>query len=233
MAARKPTTKKPRPKSKPGKAPASPRRSPQRKQPAPPQRKGSAKAKAKPKSAPAKPATPRKRKPKAIGRPSKISQIVRVMVPEKNGKLRAHYITVAAAFVKVLATGCSFETAATTVGVSKVTAYDWISRGEEVRDMEPVPADAEPFLNFANDVARAREQVVTLALAGVLEAGKADWRAFAWFLERSRPQEFGRQTRIDHGAIGADGGRLSMAELMAAAVADPSTASDDDDPDLS
>lgn len=239
--ARKPTTKEPEPKSKPAAPAEKPKREPTRKRRAPGKTKGKAaapakaKAPAKPKPK-AKPKAKRKRskpKPKPVGRPSKIDQPVRVMVPHPTtGKPVAQILTVGDAFVKVLETGCSIETAAGAVGVSKRTVYDWLAQAEEHADSEAPPAGVEKFLHFSHAVTRAREQVVEFALGGILEAGKSDWRAYAWYLERSRPQEYGRSHKIDLGVQGTDGHRTSIAELMASAVNDPSSASDDADPDL-
>lgn len=219
--ARKPTTKERPPTKKPDAPPAQPKREPQRKRRAPSKTKG----KAQPSRS--------SRKPKPVGRPSKIAQHVTLRIPNgKTGKLEEKVLTVGEAFIAVLSTGCSIETAAATVGVAKQTVYDWLARAEEHRDSSPVPKGEQIYLDFSDALTRAREQVVTVALAGVLEAGKSDWRAYAWYLERSRPEEWGRSTRIDLGGSDGKGGRVTLAELMGAAATDPSSASDADDPDL-
>lgn len=155
------------------------------------------------------------------------------MIPNpKTGKAHPRILPLPEAFVKVIGTGVSIDTACAIVGISKQTVYDWLARAEEHRDADPVPDGEQDYLDFSDSLMRARETVVSIATAGIVEAGKSDWRAYGWFLERSRPEEWGRSTRVDLGAVGADGGRTTLAELMAAAVTDPSTASDDDDPDL-
>jgi transposase-like protein len=231
VARKAPQTKPARPKAKPDDAPAQPKREPKRKTDGPAKTKG--KAKPAPQSGAKKKNKPRKRSPKPVGRPSKIDQPVRVMVPHPTtGKPQARILTVGDAFVAVLETGCSIETAAAVVGIGKRTVFNWMSQAEEHAESEVVPAGAEKYLHFSQAVTRAREQVVTIALAGILEHAKTDWRAAAWFLERSRPQEYGRSTKIDLGATGADGGRMTLAELMASASTDPSMATDGDDPDV-
>lgn len=172
----------------------------------------------------------RKREPRPTGRPTKIDQRVRVNLPQADGKPKEVVMTVAEAVVAVLRSGCSIDTAASVVGIHRTTIYDWIARGEEFRGAEKVPAAERRFSDFADAVTRAREVVVQMALDGILEAGKADWRAYAWFLERSRPDEFGRRTRFELGD--GDGGTLTLAELMASAGTDPSSADDADDPDV-
>jgi hypothetical protein len=227
--ARKPSTKEPKPSAKPTKPPTtSPQRAPQTKPVAP----GKTKGLVMPPGVRLEPdeVAPR---PKPIGRPRKIDQTVRVEIPDgAKGRTQTRTLTVGDAFVLTLSCGCSVDTAASTVGISKQTVYDWLARGAELEGMEDVPERDAIYLDFADAVSRAREQVVTIALAGILEHAKTDWRAAAWFLERSRPQEYGRSTRVDVGGIGADGSRTTLAELMASAGTDPSTASDLDDPDL-
>lgn len=196
------------------------------KTPAPRKTKAKAKPKAKGK-APAK-AKRRRRKPaapKPTGRPSKIAQHVEVLVKLK-GKEEKRILTVAEAIVLALAHGLTIEKAAETVGVSATTVHNWLARGEEWRDADVVPAGEEPFLEFLYATTRARAQAVELALAGIIEAGKEDWRAWAWFLERSFPDEYGRRTRLDHGGI-ADGETMTLAELFARSAKDKSTADGD------
>lgn len=183
-----------------------------------PKKKAPAKAKATPKR------KRRSRKPKPTGRPSKIDQTVKVVNP-KTGRQKT--VTVADAIVLCLDAGCTIDQAAGTVGISSRTIYDWLARAEEHAESEDVPKGEESYLQFSQAVTRAREKVVVLALQGILEAGKTDWRAFAWYLERSRPDQYGRRTRLDHGGVGGDGETLTLAELFARASNDPSH--DDDD----
>lgn len=182
-------------------------------------------SKAKSKRAPAKAkAKARRRKPKPTGRPSKISQHVRVLDPKTK---REKTLTVGEAVVLCLGAGTTIETAAGTVGIAASTIYDWLARAEEFRGEAKPPKSELPYLEFSEAVTRAREGVVTLALSGIIEAGKADWRALAWYLERSRPDDYGRRTRLDHGGVGGDGEKLSLAELFARAATDPSRDGDD------
>lgn len=174
-------------------------------------------------------ATPKKRqrKPKAVGRPSKIEQHVKVIDPKTR---RQKVLTVGDAVVLCLEAGATIDQAAGAVGISSRSIYDWLARAEEHSESESPPAAELPFLRFSQAVTRAREGVVVLALKGILEAGKADWRALAWYLERSRPDQYGRRTRLDHGGVGGDGETLTLAEVFAKAVTDPPSPDDDDRP---
>jgi transposase-like protein len=189
-----------------------------------PKAKAKAAAGTKAKAAPAKPKKRRQRKPKPVGRPSKIEQHVQVIDPKTR---QTKVLTVGDAVVLCLEAGSTIDQAAGAVGISSRTIYDWLARAEEHAESEKVPAGEAPFLRFSQAVTRAREGVVVLALKGILEAGKADWRALAWYLERSRPDQYGRRTRLDHGGVGGDGETLTLAEVFARAVTDPPTDTDE------
>lgn len=213
------TTTKKRPPAKPAKKETAPARS----KPRAPSRTKKAKAPAKRKRKAARKAPA----PKPTGRPSKIEQHVEVVVKLEKGKEEKRILTVAEAIVLALAHGLTIEKAAETVGVSATTVHNWLARGEEWREADSVPPGEEPFLEFLYATTRARAKAVELALGGIIEAGKEDWRAWAWFLERSFPDEYGRRTRLDHGGIGGDGETMTLAELFARSAKDKSTADGD------
>lgn len=199
-----------------------------KKPPAKPKTKGKAKAKAPAKAkGRGKPKAPRK--PKAVGRPSKIEQPVEVFVTEGK-KVEKKIVTVGEAVVMALEHGCTLEKAAETTGVHRTTIHDWLARAEEwrpaVEEGKTIPAAEAKYLDFLYATTRARARAVEDALRTILEAGKGDWRAAAWFLERSFPDDYGRRTRLDHGGVGGDGETMSLAELFARAASDPPTEDD-------
>jgi hypothetical protein len=123
--------------------------------------------------------------------------------------------------------------AAAAVGIAESTVHNWLARGQHWVNPESgerlanIPKAELPYLEFLESTTRARAKVVDIALAGILDAGKLDWRAYAWYLERTRPDEYGRRTRFEVG--GKDGEGLSLAEVFAAAAADPDTSNADPD----
>ena len=84
-------------------------------------------------------------------------------------------------------------------GISEPTYYHWLKRGaDEMERLErnsnakPNPSEVE-FLEFFKSVERAKSVAVNKHVAVVSNAGKnGDWRASAWWLERQRPEEFGK-----------------------------------------
>ncbi len=81
-----------------------------------------------------------------------------------------------------LETGCSLTDAARSVGRS----LEWLRLWR--RDDQAV----------AEAVERAQARFVTEAAARIRKAGKQDWRANAWTLERRRPREWGKRETVEH-----------------------------------
>jgi transposase len=90
--------------------------------------------------------------------------------------------------VSYIEAGSYLETACRAAGISKVTLYNWFDKARrgDVR-----------YVNFMNSVEQARGKAKVRETAGVLQAGQTDWRARAWWLERTAPKEFGRQLRLE------------------------------------
>ncbi len=81
-------------------------------------------------------------------------------------------------------------------GVSERTYYRWLAEGE--------PEDGpEHFRQFRRGVTRARAQA-RVAYAAVIRraANEGDWKAAAWFLERSEPEEWGLKRKLEHSGPG-------------------------------
>lgn len=144
-------------------------------------------------------------------------------------------ITVGEAIVRALQAGAFLKDAAQAAGVTETTVHNWLARGrlqlnengERLKDI----ANADlPFLEFFESVEKSRAEAVIFNLAIIRQAAsKGHWQAAAWYLERTRPDEYGRRTRFDVG--GKDGEGMTVAELLVSAMDGPDTA--DGDPDLS
>ena len=77
-----------------------------------------------------------------------------------------------------VADGNTFKTACDAFGIGERTLYDWIER---------YPA-------FAAAVYRARAKAKAKLVRVITNAAPKDWRAAAWILERSWPNEYARVT---------------------------------------
>ncbi len=102
------------------------------------------------------------------------------------------------AILDALAAGASVTSACEAAGVGRTTYYRWLEQGE--------PEDGpEHFRDFRDATTRARARA-RVAYSAVIRraASEGDWKAAAWFLERSEPEEWGLKRRLEHS--GPDGG---------------------------
>lgn len=88
----------------------------------------------------------------------------------------------------IAATGCTVEGAAAAVDVAASTVYEWRSRGLIERKGR--------FAEFAEALMRARAKSEAALVASIATAGKTDWRAAAWILERRFPDQYGNRVTL-------------------------------------
>ena len=118
------------------------------------------------------------------------------------------------------------EDAATMVGISPSTYYEWMKRGEKFiekednkllnppnteDDVEIVPADAavegeviDLYSEFSEAVKKARAEAEGAHIRNIRRASdNGVWQASAWWLERSFPKKWGKRSSVE---IGGEGG---------------------------
>lgn len=107
----------------------------------------------------------------------------------------------------LLRRGLTQEDVIRITGVARSTFYSWLDRSRELAEryndpndpLDDLTATIEELrlLDFLDGYTGARARGKADAL-GAIRAGMAeDWRAAAWYLERSFPDEFGRRDRLD------------------------------------
>ena len=109
---------------------------------------------------------------KALGRPTKLT-------PELQEKVCAalrvgNYATVAIQYA----------------GISEHTYYEWLQRGES----EP----GSIYERFRAAVRKAEADAEVEGVAIIEQAGRKEWQARAWLLERKYPYKWGRFERHEH-----------------------------------
>lgn len=104
---------------------------------------------------------------------------------------------------KVLEAGNFLSAALEFVGITGRTFNYWFERGEI--EIEKIAAGEMPsqkektFVQLVNKVRRARSSAEVRSVMLINTAAKDDWRAAAWYLERSKPERWGRQVKtIEH-----------------------------------
>jgi hypothetical protein len=111
---------------------------------------------------------------------------------------------VQARIVQALTAGNYLDTAAAYAGVSRVTVWRWMQRGEEEADNPD-----SIYSNFRNAVESARAQAEVRSVALISRAADdGTWQAAAWFLERSYPNRWARVQRTE--ISGPDGAPVNL-----------------------
>jgi transposase len=126
---------------------------------------------------------------------------------------------VQARIIEALTSGNYVETAAAYAGVTKQSFYTWKARGELERSR--VVAGEEPnaaetiFADFLDAVEKAQATAQVRNVALIQRAATDTWQAAAWWLERTRPKDWGRKVQTE--VSGPDGGAV---QVTAASPAD-------------
>lgn len=125
-----------------------------------------------------------------------------------------------------LRAGNFFKVACRAANLSESCGRKWLRRGREEaearEDREDTGEDAPDdllFLQFFHAVTRAECEAEAGAVAGILAAGRADWRALAWYLERKHPDHWGRVDRLKAQITGKDEGPFEV-EITSAVLAE-------------
>ena len=103
------------------------------------------------------------------------------------------------AILVMLADGVFIETACQAAGVNPRTYRRWLERADD-------PAADPKYATFRDAALTARAKAESDAIRIIVAAGKTDARHLEWFLERSFPTRYGRQTKTE--LTGKDGASL-------------------------
>ena len=79
------------------------------------------------------------------------------------------------AIVETLRAGNYIDTACKVAGVKRQTFYNWVERGK---------AGESPFAEFFDACEKALSDAESSAVKSIQVAGKKNWQALAWWLER-------------------------------------------------
>lgn len=95
---------------------------------------------------------------------------------------------IALQIVEALEAGNSIANACSLAGIVESTYHLWVERGDD---------GEEPFSEFSELTRRARARGQQKRVKAITTAEDDDWRAAAWFLERSDPANWGRRDAVD------------------------------------
>lgn len=104
------------------------------------------------------------------------------------------------------------ETAAAATGISPVTLREWLRRGAR--------GGGGIYRAFAEDVDRAEAESEARDILEITKAGKKDWKALAWRLERRFPKRWGEMAAIDGAGDGNRDVTVTIVEFPSASNED-------------
>lgn len=107
-----------------------------------------------------------------VGRPTKLSEEIETKI------------------VAAIRGGNYMETAAAFAGISKDTLFAWLRDGERGKSPE--------LIKFSDSVKKALAESEVIPLSRISEAGKTNWQAEAWRLERRFPQRWAKREFTDN-----------------------------------
>lgn len=100
-------------------------------------------------------------------------------------------------FMRARRAGNFIETCCDYVGINPDTYYEWMKRGEQAGENNRI------YREFADAARQASASAEIESVARIRVSGQnGNWKADAWFLERSAPSRWGR-TRVE--VTGKDG----------------------------
>jgi hypothetical protein len=112
--------------------------------------------------------------------------------PPKKGRPIELTPEVQAQVCAAISLGAYMEAAASFAGIHKATLYRWINLGAQGK---------EPYASFCDAMEQARSKKVLRYLKPIEEACTRkvdpDWKAAAWVLERTEPEHYGTQERLE------------------------------------
>lgn len=116
---------------------------------------------------------------------------------------------------KLISHGNYAQTVFQMLGIPESTWYGWLQRGRESERRNV-------YSEFSEAVKKAEAAAELRAVSGIVAAGRRNWTAFAWYLERKYPDRWGRRDKIQQEISGPGGepfyskpnlSRLSLEEL--------------------
>jgi len=92
--------------------------------------------------------------------------------------------------LEYISQGMSAKNASCMTGISEKTYYLWFNqgKGDSANDIESLQRE------LYEGIPKAKALCEQAHLQNILEGAKKNWRAGAWFLERTRPSVYGRNS---------------------------------------
>lgn len=128
------------------------------------------------------------------------------LVPQQPGRGRPSQFNQerAARLIQAVRGGNYLQTSAAFAGISYSTLRRWILKADD-------PNAPPEYLIFKEELEKARADAEVAALAKIQKAAsEGAWQAAAWYLERSRPADWGRRDTSRVELVGEGGGPVRI-----------------------
>lgn len=101
--------------------------------------------------------------------------------------------------IEVLEVGLPDYMAFGRAGISKGSFYGWLDRGKKAKEAKPVDEREERYINFLDEVTRARERAEPdLAIEWIkIAKEQRDWRAYRDYLARRFPERWSATNKVE------------------------------------
>jgi len=109
---------------------------------------------------------------------------------------------------EALKAGNYIETACTYAGIGASTYHAWVTKAEQ----DDAPKQYKDFLDAVKK-ARAEAEIRNVALIQRAASEGKNWTAAAWWLERSQPARWGRQTKVTQEISGVGGAPIQVEDV--------------------
>lgn len=99
--------------------------------------------------------------------------------------------------ITALKSGVDLESACHFSGISLNQMYKWLEIGKSIAEIRKPKNDEEKFaLDLWLELKKARGQAIVRNVAHIQKAAQSgDWRAAAWWLERTVPNNYGKNIK--------------------------------------
>lgn len=95
-----------------------------------------------------------------------------------------------------LQAGNYIETACDYAGINRATLYRWLQEAEQT--------GAKPLLRELSDTVRTKRAEAEMRnVLRIQKAADDSWQAAAWWLERSQPKKWSKQTNVELSGVGS------------------------------
>lgn len=93
--------------------------------------------------------------------------------------------------------GNTFKHSVQACGISEAAFYNWMKRGKDAQESGSKAKADQIYIELVESIKKAEAEAIVRNVAVINKAAQKTWQAAAWYLERRRPEEYGRREKHD------------------------------------